>query len=187
MSRAYRVTVKGSVHRVVHVEDGVCSDLDLLPILPERRTAELLASDLERRGFVREGDVARRVESDGVIVEVDVAKRTVNVKAEATAAIDVERQNTTSVYEEQLEAGRERAQKQADREAERDAAAAEEKARQDVTGKLERKIRDLREELDQVVGRVTAAALKEKAAQLGEIQEMVEDEATGELTIKVKL
>ena len=33
MSRAYRVTVKGSVHRVVHVEDGVCTSLELLPIL----------------------------------------------------------------------------------------------------------------------------------------------------------
>ena len=54
-------------------------------------------------------------------------------------------------------------------------------------GKLEKKLGDLRKELDSVTTRVTAEALKEKARTLGEIEELHEDSETGELTIKVRL
>ncbi|MBX3231003.1 MAG: hypothetical protein KIT84_36700 [Labilithrix sp.] len=187
MSRAYRVTVRGSVHRVVHVEDGVCSSLELLPILPPERTSEILEAELVRRGFEKSGDVLRRKEEGGVVVEIDPKKATVSVKAEATANIDVEREAVETVVEEALEKGTAAAQKRVDLRAERDAAEAEEKARAEVTEKLERRLGDLRSELDGVTNRVTAEALKEKARKLGEIEELHEDAETGELTIKVKL
>lgn len=187
MSRAYRVTVKGSVQRVVHVEDGVCTSLELLPILPKERMGEILESELTRRGFERKGEVLRRVEADGVIVEVDPRTATVSVKAEASADIDISHEATELVAEEALQRGTEAAQKRIDRRAERDAQAAEEKARADVTEKLEKRLGDLRRELDQATTKVTAEALKEKAKRLGEIEEMHEDAESGELTIKVKL
>jgi hypothetical protein len=56
-----------------------------------------------------------------------------------------------------------------------------------ATKQLEGRLRDLRGEMDQVVSRVTIDALKERAAQLGEIEELHEDAQTGELTIKVKV
>ena len=191
MSRAYRVTVKGSVSRVVHVEDGVCTSLELLPILPKERTSELLEAELRKRGFERvtNGDsaVLRRVEADGVIVEVDPKTAAVSVKAEATAKIDISHETTELVAEESLQHGTDAAQKRIDRRAERDAQAAEEKARTEVTEKLEKRLGDLRGELDQATTKVTAEALKEKARKLGEIEEMHEDADSGELTIKVKL
>ena len=187
MSRAYRVTVKGSVQRVVHVEDGVCSSLELLPILPRERTSELLEAELTRRGFKREGDVLRRVEEGGVIVEVDPKTATVSVKAEASADIKIEREATETVVEEAITAGTAAAQRRVEQRAERDAQAAETKAREEVTAKLEGRLGDLRKELDAATTRVTAEALKEKARKLGEIEEMHEDVETGELTIKVKL
>jgi hypothetical protein len=187
VSRAYRITVKGSVSRVVHVEDGVCTTLDLLPILPKERQAEILAEELAGRGFARDGVVARRAEEDGIVVEVDVATGTVSVKAEATADVRVEREMTRHVPEEALERGRKEAQEQIDRQAEKEAAGIERRALEDVTKKLERRLGDLRHELDAVTAKVTADALKEKARQLGEIQELHEDTETGELTIKVRL
>lgn len=187
MSRAYRVTVRGSVHRVVHVEDGVCTSLELLPILPPERTAELLGDELERRGFTRADGVARRVSEDGVIVEVELATGTVSVKAEATAEIAIDKERSERVAEEVLERGTRAAQERVEREAEREAAVAEQKAKGDVAAKLERKLSDLRRELDGVTSRVTADALKEKARALGEIEEMHEDAESGELTIKVRL
>jgi hypothetical protein len=187
VSRAYRVTVKGSVHRVVHVEDGVCSSLELLPILPPERTGEILGAELERRGFTREGNTARRVESDGVVIEVDVTTGAVSVKAEATADIAIEKERTERVIEEALERGTKAAQERIDREVARDAAAAEQQAKTAVAEKLEKRLGDLRRELDQVTSRVTSEALKEKARKLGEIEEMHEDAETGELTIKVRL
>jgi hypothetical protein len=41
--------------------------------------------------------------------------------------------------------------------------------------------------LDQVVNRVTAEALKRKAAQMGRIKEMTEDPQAGSLTIVVEV
>jgi FtsH ternary system domain X5 len=187
VSRAYRVTVKGSVHRVVHVEDGVCTSLELLPILPAERTAEMLAAELARRGFTRKNGVASRTGEDGVIVEVELATGAVSVKAEATANIAIETQQTERIAEEVLEKGRKQAQQRVEARAESEAKAAETKAREEVTARLEKKLGDLRRELDSVTARVTADALKEKARQLGEIEEMSEDAETGELTIKVRL
>jgi len=187
MSRAYRVTVKGSVQRIVHVEDGVCTELELLPILPPERTAEILAAELGTRGFETKDGVARRVESDGVAIEIDTRTGAVSVKAEATADIKIDRERTERIIEEALESGRRDAQKRVDNEAEREAASAEEKAKQEVSDKLERRLGDLKRELDAVTNRVTAEALKEKARSLGEIEEMHEDTETGELVIKVKL
>ena len=44
-----------------------------------------------------------------------------------------------------------------------------------VTDRLEGELGDLRQELDQAVNRVTAEALKRKAASLGQVKEMTED------------
>lgn len=187
MSRAYRVTVSGSVNRVVHVEDGVCTSLELLPILPREETAGLLAQELEERGFAREGDVARRTEADGVRVEIELTTGKVEVKAEASARVAVTRSRTEQIYEEVLERGRETAQAKVQDEADAEAAEAEREAQREVTKKLERRLGDLRKELDAVTTRVTAEALKTKARSLGAIEEMTEDAETGELTIKVRL
>ena len=46
---------------------------------------------------------------------------------------------------------------------------------------------DLRRELDQDVNRVTAEALKRRAAQIGQIKEMTEDPQSGSLTIVVEV
>jgi len=187
VSRAYRVSVKGSVHRVVHVEDGVCTSLEMLPILPKERMGEILAAELAKRGFTRDGNTSRRTEDDGVIVEVDLTNGAVSVKAEATADIKVDKERTERVYEEMLERGRAAAQERVDREAQREAKDAEDKARTEVAGRLEKKLGDLRRELDAITNRVTADSLKEKARQLGEIEQMHEDKDSGELTITVKL
>lgn len=187
MSRAYRVTVKGSVSRVVHVEDGVCTSLELLPILPKERQGEILGDELVRRGFSRDGGVARRIDAEGVVVEVDLATGTVSVKAEASANIEIAKERTEQVVEEALERGTQAAQDRVDRDAEREAKAAEKKAQNEVASILERRLGDLRRELDSVTAKVTAEALKEKARALGEIEEMHEDIETGELTIKVRL
>jgi len=47
-----------------------------------------------------------------------------------------------------------------------------------VTDQLEAQLGGLRAELDQAVNRVTAEALKRKAAQLGQIKQITEDSAS---------
>jgi len=191
VSRAYRIAVSGSVERIVHVDDGVCTSLELLPILPKERMSEHLGAELARRGFVRDGNIARRVMDDGVTVELDVETGTVTVRVDADVAIDVKGERAASVRRDGGAEERDTATKRVAAELaaslEVEAQRRTERGRREATARLEAKLKDLKLELDGVVNRVTAEALKEKARQMGEIQEIVEDAESGALTIKVKL
>ena len=55
MSRAYRIRVQESLRRVIRASDHVSTDLELLDILPPEQMSELLAQELQKRGFERDG------------------------------------------------------------------------------------------------------------------------------------
>ena len=55
MSRAYRVSVRESRNRTLRAEDHVSTQLEILEVLPPEQMAALLADELERCGFQREG------------------------------------------------------------------------------------------------------------------------------------
>ena len=180
MSRPIQVRISESVVRTIHVEDGVQSPLEILPVLGADRMAELLASELEKLGFEREGTTARRTDSDGIEVSVDLAAATVSVKLGAGAKLAEKTHRTGYAGSE------DRMRADAADELEQRLAAQTEALRREVTAQLERKLADLRKELDGAVGRATVAALTERAAQLGKIEEVLADDA-GNVTIKVKL
>lgn len=188
MSRAYRISVSESLNRVVQAEDGVCSRLELLPLLGREELAALLAAELERRGFAREGDVAVRTEADGVRVAVDVTTGDVSVtlagrqEVSLTAHADGASQ-TQGGSAEELDKLRGRALDKLEDKAKD----AQEKLREELTLQLEGRLRDLKGELDAVSNKVTAEALKVRAGQLGTVEEIHEDAATGSLTIKVRV
>ncbi|HEY3807118.1 MAG TPA: hypothetical protein VGL61_31165 [Kofleriaceae bacterium] len=186
MSRAIQVRVSESVVRTVHVEDGVQSPLEMLPVLAPERMAELLAKELEAQGFERDGKVARRTDPDGIEITVDLEAATVSVKLGANSTLDEKVSLEARVGEEARAHAEDRLRDAAMGELDKRIAAKTEALRREVTGKLERKLGELRGELDQAIGRTTVAALTERAQQLGEIQELVADDA-GNVTIKVKV
>src|SRR6187401_630302 len=51
MSRAYRIRVKESISQDLSASDEVCSDLEILEILPSDQMADLLSGELKGRGF----------------------------------------------------------------------------------------------------------------------------------------
>ncbi len=186
MSRAYIIRISESERRFIHVEDSVATDIELLPILPPERLSELLATELEGRGFVVEEGLARR-DDDGILLEVELGTGRITARVEHGA--EVEKGAATNVRPRgmELEEGQEaevRARLRA--KLDEELALAGERLQREITGKLEAKLRDLQKEVDAVSNRVAGAALKEKAAQLGEILELSEDE-TGSMTIKVKV
>lgn len=188
MSRAYRIAVSESLRRHVQVEDGVCSHLELLPVLAKERMGELLAQELLKKGFLRDGGAARRVGADGVEVSVELASGAVQARLSAKETLELAAQRTGAVaLPELVQQGEDNLRAQARASLEKEAAAREEHLRQETTAKLERSLRDLREELDGVVNKVTVEALKQRAAELGEVQEVHEDPASGSLTIRVKV
>ena len=190
MSRAYRVRVTESITETVRAEDGVCASLEMLPILAKERMGDLLGAELERRGFRREGGTATRTDPDGTEISVDLATAQVTVKAagskEVRKTVDREVVADQDTGGPGRRAAEEHVRQGARAELQQDAARERAKLSAEVTKQLERKVVDLRRELDQAVNRVTADALKEKASSLGHIEEMTED-PNGGMTIKVRL
>ena len=189
MSRAYRIRVRESLTRVVRAHDRVSTQLEVLEILPADQMGELLAQELEKRGFRREGDVVVR-EKDGVTITVDPATGSVTVSVEGSEQVELEAEKEGRAYDDAgSHAARVRKdlQEQAKKELEALAQRETERLQSQITDQLEAQLGGLRKELDQAVNRVTAEALKRKAAQMGEIKELTEDPQSGSLTIVVEV
>ena len=181
MSRAYTL-VRVSRNEHICVDDCLQTSLDVLDVLPATQMAEILAAELQGLGFEREGLTLRR-ETDGLEVTVDLEARTITVGATDQLDLALEQTGTTrrgprgeAVVRGVLEQALERRANQV-----------EEQLQRTVTERLEGALADLRQEMDGAVHRATATALKTRAAQLGVVEEITEDEEAGSLTIRVRL
>ncbi len=189
MSRAYRISVRESLRRVLRAHDRVSTQLELLEILSPEEMAELLSLELEKGGFERkDGELVR--EQDGVKVSVDPNTGTVTVTAESSQDVVLQGAREGTAWDDagaSAKAVREGLTKQLQQELEKQAEKQTSELQSKVTDRLEKQLGDLRQELDQVVNRVTAESLKEKARRMGQIKEMTEDPQTGSLTIVVEV
>lgn len=185
MSRAYQVRVAHSLTHHVHVEDGIEAKLDLLGIVAPGRMAQLLGDELGTRGFEVENGVAVRVDGD-TRIEVELLTGTVRVVLTAEAEVALAAERTSRTYEERAATEQQRLADEVRAELARRAAEADEAARKVLSEKLEKVLVEVKPELDAAVDAVTRAALRERAAQLGQIMEVTENEA-GEMTIRVRV
>jgi hypothetical protein len=189
MSRSYRIRVRESLRRVIRASDHVSSQLELLEILPPEQMAELLAQELTGRGFERKGKQVVR-NDQGISIAVDLDSGEVTVSAAAQGKVDLTSEKEGRAYDD---AGPNSAQVKVQLRKAIQASLAQEADRQtaelqkQATDRLEAALGDVRRELDQAVNRATAAALKLKASQMGQIKNLTEDAATGSLTIVVEV
>lgn len=189
MSRAYRIRVHESLQRVVRAEDSVQTQLELLEILPCEQMAELLGQELERRGFTRDGQTLSRTQ-EGTTTTVDLTTGTLSVQSELAEQVSLEGERTGRGWTHSStspEETKEKLKEQVRKDLENQAKQKEAGLQQQATDRLEAQLGDLRRELDQAINRVTAEALKVKAAQLGAIKEMTEDVEAGSLTIVLEV
>lgn len=190
MSRAYRIRVSESLRRVIRASDHVRTQLEILDILPEDEMAALLERELTGRGFERtETGLVR--EDDGVSITVDPATGTVTVTSETSVDVNLKKKRDGWIDEDNGREVRQEAEqslrKQAQQELEADAKRKEQELQQAATDRLEAELQDLQGELNAAVNRVTAEALKQKAARIGQIKELTEDPASGSMTIVVEV
>ena len=189
MSRAYRIQVSETLRRVVKAEDHVSSQLEMLDILPADQMADLLAAELAKQGFVRDGDTASR-EVDGTRVVVDLKESSVTVSRCSEKEVTVQ-ENRTGTYYDDAGPGKKKKKKLLREELvgdlEEGVRKHERELQEQVTDQLEGELSDLRLELDQAVNRATGEALKQKAAQIGQIKELTEDPESGSMTIVVEV
>lgn len=189
MSRSYRISVRECVNRVIKAEDKISTSLEILEVLPPEQMAGLLADQLEKEGYRREGNILVK-EEDGVVVSVDAQTGEVTVSAQASESTKVEGERVGRAYDDiGPHAGqvRENLRSELQRDLEKKVGDKTSELQGKVTDKLEGHLGDLRKELDRVVNRVTADALKRKAASMGQIKQVTEDEQAGSLTIVVEV
>ncbi len=189
MSRAYRIRVKESVAKDLAASDEVCSDLEILEILPGDQMAELLKKELAARGFEeQDGKMVRT--KDGVTVSVDPLAGEVTVKAERQEKVELEAEREGWGYDDvgpRQSHVRKQLSEQAKADLDRRAERQQERLQGEATEDLERALGEVRKELNEAVNSVTREALKTKAGQMGQIKEMTEDPEAGSLTIKVEV
>jgi hypothetical protein len=190
MSRAYRVSVKESVTREIKGADEISTKLELLDILPPEAMGGLLREELKARGFAEDPDGTMSRKDGDVTVTVDPCDGEVTVKSELGKQVTEKGQREGSAWND---AGpsrqtvedntRQQLKKDLDKKIEKE----QEKLQKIATEKLEKELNDLQPELSEIVNKVTKEALKQKAAQMGTIQEISEDPQTGSMTIKVEV
>jgi hypothetical protein len=181
-SRPWRVTTPPPIKEVVLAEDHVNTKLDVPPILPPEQTGALVRAELEKRHFEEgEGGVMTR-ERGGVKVEVRPPTGEVTISVEASEEIEPPPSRPSPCgcrMRDALQEGiRQSSRERNDRQG---------RLQRAVTSRLEGSLPRLGCELEGVAARVTAEALKQKAAQMGEIKQITEDPQTGSLTIVVEV
>jgi DNA anti-recombination protein RmuC len=190
MSRSFRIKVRETLRRVIRASDHVSSQVELLEILPPEQMGELLAKELVARGFVRDGDRVVR-KSKGVTIAVEREQGTVTVQTESQQNVDWSSEKEGRVDEDvrgpHAQQVLQELRGQLKESLEKDAARRQNELQKQVSDKLEGALANVRQELDQAVNRATAAALKVKASQMGQIKSLSEDAASGSLTIVVEV
>jgi hypothetical protein len=189
MSRAYRIRVSESLNRVLRAEDSVCTQLELLEILPPEHMAALLREELKNRGFAEQD--GRLVRTDGdLTTTIDPASGTVTVESKSEQAVELHGEREGLGYDD-FGPGEKSVRRAMSKKLQDDLADQAEheqgKLQTAATERLEGHLADLQKELNGAISRVTAEALKQKAAQIGQIKEVTEDPQSGSLTIKVEV
>ena len=189
MSRAYRIQVSESVHRVIRASDHVSTRLEILQILPPEDMAGLLRQELEQHGFTPEG--GQMVKADGEAkIAVEPATGTVTVTAEADQEVSMKRTESGFSYTQEkaeTKKAKEALRQQVLKNLDAQVNAEQAKLQKELTDKLEAQLGDVRKELDQIANKVMAEALKVKAKQMGQVKEITEDPQSGSLTIVVEV
>jgi hypothetical protein len=150
---------------------------------------EILASELTKLGFAREGDVMTR-ENETIRVAIDLPTGTVTVSSSSDRDVQVEGQRSARLYDDSGPTAKElkdRLKTEIHSELDERVQQRQADLQTELTDQLESQLADIRQELDQACNRATAEALKQKAAQLGQVKEITEDPHSGSLTIVVEL
>jgi hypothetical protein len=190
MSRAYRITVKESVTRDIKAGDEISTQLELLEILSPEAMGQLLREELKGRGFREKDDGTLTRKDGGITVTVDPCHGEVTVKAEAKEKVTVEGTKDANSWDDagpSRQTVTDKAREQLRKDLEKKVEKEQERLQTKATDELEKHLHDLQPEIAEVVNKVTREALKQKAAQLGTIKEIAEDDKSGSMTIKVEV
>lgn len=187
MSRPYRVTVRESLQRTVVAEDSVKTRLEVLPLLGEAETQEILKRTLKERGFEEDGDKMSR-EKGKIRTEIDPATGDVEVSSKDSRDIDESAEGDLPNSGCGCAVRAKEALRQNLRDNLKNIANQKERDLQvEVTNRLEGALQGIACELERIANQVTGTSLRRRAQQLGQIKSITHDNEKGELTIVVEV
>lgn len=190
MSRAYRITVKESDTRHLKAGDEICTQLEILEILPPEDMATLLKEELKKRGFEEQEDGTMLRNDGDVTVRVDPCSGEVSVKAETEETVSQEAKRDATGFNDvgpNEKSLRDRVKEQLKQDLDKKFDQEQNRLQGKATEQLEKRLNELQPEISEVVNQVTRDALKQKAQQMGTVKEISEDAESGSLTIKVEV
>jgi hypothetical protein len=190
MSRAYRITVKESDTRHLKAGDEICTQLEILEILPPEDMATLLKEELKKRGFEEQDDGTMLRKDGDVSVKVDPCSGEVTVKAETEETISQEARRDATGFNDvgpSEKSLRDRVKDQLKSDLDKKFDQEQSRLQGKATEELEKHLNEIQPEISEIVNQVTRDALKQKAQQMGTVKEISEDAESGSLTIKVEV
>jgi len=189
MSRAYRIKVAETLKKIIKADDGVCTALDMLDILPKEQMGELLAKELEGDGYKRDGKKMTKDLGGNVSATIDIEDGTLTVNVEDCdeVCLEGEKETTTWDDDELAHETRDKLRAEIRKDLESQVSSEEEKLQQEVTDQLEKRLEGAVLEVNKAINRTTIEALKAKAAQIGQIKEISENKDDGDLTIVLEV
>ena len=191
MSRAYRITVKESDTRHLKAGDEICTQLEILEILPPEDMATLLKEELKKRGFEEQEDgTMERKDGDLTVKDRRPGEGEVTVKAETAETVKQEAKREATGFNDvgpNEKSLREKVKDQLKTDLDKKFEQEQSKLQTKATQELEKHLQDLTPEISEVVNQVTRDALKQRPKQMGTVKEVSEDAESGSLTIKVEV
>jgi hypothetical protein len=186
MSQTYKLEL-AEVEVVASGCDSITTKLSSLSVLPEAEMRECLKNVLAESGYspVEGGGLVSR-NVDGCRVEIDPDSLAVRVTVEREVAKDevVKVMVPRNLADQKRD--RERSEKIAKAVEEKKQQLSEEATRE-ATAELAKALPLARREIDAVNHRWLSEALKRKAAQIGEVQRVEQNDAERTLTISIKI
>jgi hypothetical protein len=191
MSRAYWIKLASSVNQSIHASDKATHKIDLEAVVPEGEMKDIVSKALEESGWTKSADNDRRYEKKlgDATLTWDLDKNVVEATVEASQ--DVQKEVEVEGRAWSQEAAKQEAKRILEQKEQqvRDQIGAEEEALQrKLTQALEQGEQSRVREINEVLQKAYAEALKRKARRLGNIlsvQESTSDKGEYELTITV--
>lgn len=191
MSRAYWIKLSSSVSESIHASDKATHKIDLEEVVPAGEMRDIVSQALEDSGWTQSADNADQYEKTlgDVTLVWDLSKNQVEATIEAQQDVEKDVNVEGRAWSQEAAKNEARRMLQQREQQARDQIGAEEEALQrKLTEALEKGEQDRVREINEVLQKAYADALKRKARRLGNIlsvQESTSEDGDYQLTITV--
>lgn len=189
MSRAYWVKLASSVSTTIDASDKAIHKIDLEAVVPAGEMGELLERALEQSGWTRSEDNGRefsKTMQDGVELTWNLDTHTVEAAATEQRQVVREVEVQGRGYDQNIaRSDAERQLAKREKAAQQEASIEEERLQRELTDRLGANEKDRVRELNEVLQKTYAEAVKRKAGRLGNVTSVSESQQDGEYQLTI--